>query len=274
MKNLSIGMFDSGIGGLTVLKEVRKLLPYEHILYLGDTARVPYGNKSPRTITKYALESAIFLLTKGIKILVIACNTSSALALNILKKKLPIPVLGVIDPGAKEAIKHSHNKRIGIIGTKATVRSMAYVKAMKRLDPCIEVLSKACPLFVPIAEEGLEDDKIAYLVAEKYLEEFKGSSIDTLVMGCTHYPILEGVVKTVMGHNVTIVNTGRETAKEVKRSLEQKKIINDAGKGGSEYFVTDSPESFQEVGSRFLGEDITHIKFLKSLDYKDYLLSS
>jgi glutamate racemase len=274
MKNLSIGMFDSGIGGLTVLKEVKKLLPHEHILYLGDTARVPYGNKSPRTITKYALESAIFLLTKGIKILVIACNTSSALALNILKKKLPIPVLGVIGPGAKEAVNHSHNKRIGIIGTKATVRSMAYVKAMKRLDPGIEVLSKACPLFVPIAEEGLEDDKIAYLVAEKYLEEFKGSSIDTLVMGCTHYPILEGVIKAVMGHNVAIVNTGRETAKEVKNALEQKKIINDAGKGGSEYFVTDSPESFQEVGSRFLGEDITNIKFLKSLDYKDYLLSS
>jgi glutamate racemase len=272
VKNLSIGMFDSGIGGLTVLKEVRKLLPHEHVIYLGDTARVPYGNKSPQTITKYALESAIFLLTKGIKILVIACNTSSALALNILKKKLPIPVLGVIDPGAKEAVEHSQNKRVGIIGTKATVKSMAYVKAIRRLDPGVEVLSKACPLFVPIAEEGLEDDKIAYLVAEKYLEEFKGSSIDTLVMGCTHYPILEGVIKTVMGHSVTIVNTGRETAKAVKNALEQKKIINDTGKGGAEYFVTDSPESFREIGSRFLGEDITHVKFLKSLDYKDYLL--
>ena len=272
MKNLSIGMFDSGIGGLTVLKEVRKLLPREHVLYLGDTARVPYGNKSPQTITKYALESAIFLLTKGIKILVIACNTSSALALNILKKKLPIPVLGVIDPGAKEAVEHSQNKKVGIIGTKATIKSMAYIEAIRRLDPGVEVLSKACPLFVPIAEEGLEDDKIAYLVAEKYLEEFKGSFIDTLVMGCTHYPILEGVIKTVMGPGVTIVNTGMETAKAVKNALEQKKIINDTGKGGSEYFVTDSPESFREIGSRFLGEDITHIKFLKSLDYKDYLL--
>lgn len=265
-------MFDSGIGGLTVLKEVRKLLPQEHILYLGDTARVPYGNKSPQTITKYALESAIFLLTRGIKILVIACNTSSALALNILKKKLPIPVLGVIDPGARGAVEHSQNKKVGIIGTKATIKSMAYVKAIKRLDPGIDVTSRACPLFVPIAEEGLEDDKVAYLVAEKYLEEFKASSIDTLVMGCTHYPILEGAIKTVMGHGVAIVNTGRETAKAVKKSLEQKKIINDIGEGGSEYFVTDSPESFREIGSRFLGEDITHIKFLKSLDYKDYLL--
>lgn len=267
-------MFDSGIGGLTVLKEVRKLLPHEHILYLGDTARVPYGNKSSRTITKYALESAIFLLTKGIKILVIACNTSSSLALNILKKKLPIPVLGVIDPGAKEAVRHSNNKRIGVIGTKATVKSMAYVKAIRRLDPDVEVLSKACPLFVPIAEEGLEGDKIAYFVAEKYLNELKMSSIDTLVMGCTHYPILKGVIGTFMGDDVTIVDTGRETAREVKKTLEQKKIINNVGKGGAEYFVTDSPESFQEVGSRFLGEDITRIKFLKSLEYKDYLLSS
>lgn len=274
MKNLSIGMFDSGIGGLTVLKEVRKLLPHEHILYLGDTARVPYGNKSPETITRYALESAIFLLTKGIKILVIACNTSSALALNILKKKLPIPVLGVIDPGARVAVRLTKNKKIGIIGTKATIRSMAYEKAMKKINPDVEVLSRACPLFVPIAEEGLENDKIAVLTAEKYLHEFKKSSIDALVMGCTHYPVLEKVINTTMGRNVTIVNTGRETAIEIKALLEKKKITNSRGKGGSEYFVTDSPESFREVGSRFLGEDITKITFLKSLDYKDFLLSS
>ncbi len=274
MKNLSIGMFDSGIGGLTVLKEVRRLLPHEHILYLGDTARVPYGNKSPQTITRYALESAIFLLTKGVKILVIACNTSSALALDILKKKLPIPVLGVIEPGAREAVRLSKNKRIGIIGTKATISSMAYVKAMKHLDPEIEVLSKACPLFVPIAEEGLEGDKIALLTAEKYLDEFRKSLVDTLVMGCTHYPVLENTIRTTMGRGVTIINTGIETAIEVKEMLEQKKIVKDSGRGGAEYFVTDSPESFREVGSRFLGEDIKKIKFLKSLDYKDYLISS
>ena len=148
-------MFDSGIGGLTVLKEVRSLLPAEHIVYLGDTARVPYGSKSPHTVTKYALESALFLLTKGIKVLVIACNTSAALSLSILKKKLPIPVLGVIDPGAKEAVAHTKNKKIGVIGTKATIRSMAYERAIKRLDPGIDVISRSCPLFVPIAEEGL-----------------------------------------------------------------------------------------------------------------------
>jgi glutamate racemase len=274
MKMLSIGMFDSGIGGLTVLKEVKKLLPSEHILYLGDSARLPYGNKSPQTITKYALESAIFLLTKGIKILVIACNTSSALALDILKKKLPIPVLGVIYPAAVEAVQYTKTKKIGVIGTKATINSMAYGKAIHKLDPQIEVLAKPCPLFVPIVEEGLENDKIAVYMAKKYLKDIQHSGIDTLVMGCTHYPILEHVIEKVMGRNVTIVNTGRETAKEVKQSLEEKGILNNAGKGGCEYFVTDSPDTFREIGGRFLREEITHIKFLKSLDYKDYLLSS
>jgi len=267
-------MFDSGIGGLTVLKEVKKLLPSEHILYLGDSARLPYGNKSPQTITKYALESAIFLLTKGIKVLIIACNTSSALALDILKRKLPIPVLGVIYPAAVEAVRYTKTKKIGIIGTKATINSMAYGKAINKIDPEIEVLAKPCPLFVPIVEEGLENDKVAFLMAERYLNDFQYSGIDTLVMGCTHYPILEHVIKRVMGKDITIVNTGRETAKEVQYTLEAKAIFNDAGKGGCEYFVTDSPDTFKEIGGRFLGEEITHIKFLKSLDYKDFLLSS
>ena len=274
MKTLSIGMFDSGVGGLTVLKEVRNLLPAEHIIYLGDTARVPYGNRSPHTVTKYALESALFLLTKGIKILVIACNTSAALSLNILKKKLPIPVLGVIDPGAKEAVTHTKKKKVGIIGTKATIRSMAYERAIRRLDPAIEVSSRPCPLFVPIVEEGLEHDEVAYLMAEKYLKEFKDSHIDVLVMGCTHYPILEDVIRKTMGDDVSIVHTGKETAKEVKKTLEREGIISETGRGHSEYFVTDSPESFEEIGSRFLGERITHIKFVKNLDYKDFLLSS
>jgi glutamate racemase len=274
MKTLSIGMFDSGIGGLTVLKEVKKLLPSEHILYLGDSARLPYGNKSPQTIIKYALESAIFLLTQGIKVLVIACNTSSALAMDILKRKLPIPVLGVIYPAALEAVQYTKTKKIGVIGTKATINSLAYRKAIKKLDPEVEVIAKPCPLFVPIVEEGLENDKVALLMAEKYLNDFHHSGIDTLVMGCTHYPVLEHVINNIMGNGITIVNTGKETAKEVKHTLETKAIINNAGKGGCEYFVTDSPDTFKEIGSRFLGEEITHIKFLKSLDYNDFLLSS
>ena len=267
-------MFDSGIGGLTVFKEVKKLLPKEHIVYIGDTARLPYGNKSPRTVTNYTLESAIFLLTKGIKILVIACNTSSALALHILQKKLPIPVLGVIDPAATEAVRLTRTKKIGVIGTKATVNSMAYQRAIKRLDPKIDVISQSCPLFVPLVEEGLEHDKIAHLVADKYLNRYKKTGCDVLVMGCTHYPILEGVIKKTMHKGISIINTGRETAKQVKQTLETKGILNEKGKGGCQYFVTDSPDTFREIGGRFLKEPITNIKFLKSLDYKDFLLSS
>jgi glutamate racemase len=257
-----------------LLKEVRNLLPAEHIVYLGDTARVPYGSKSPHTVTKYALESALFLLTKGIKVLVIACNTSAALSLSILKKKLPIPVLGVIDPGAKEAVVHTKNKRVGIIGTKATIRSMAYERAIKRLDPTVEVISRSCPMFVPIVEEGLEHDEVARIMAERYLKEFHESGIDVLVMGCTHYPVLEGIIKDIMGEGVAIVHTGRETAKAVKETLEKGTILNEKGKGGCEYIVTDSPELFKEVGGRFLEEPLRHVTFLKTLDYKDFLLST
>lgn len=267
-------MFDSGIGGLTVLKEVRSLLPREHIIYLGDTARLPYGTKSAGTVTRYALESAIFMLTKGVKILVIACNTSSAVALPILTKKLPIPVLGVIDPGAREAVRATKTKRVGVIGTKATVASGAYEKAIVKQDPSVTVLSKPCPLFVPIVEEGLENDKVAEIMTARYLEGIGKSEIDTLVMGCTHYPILEKTIKKVMGKGVTVINTGRETAKDVKRTLEARGILNTSGKGGTEYFVTDSPDTFKEIGGRFLGEDIGRIRFLKSLDYNDFLLSS
>jgi glutamate racemase len=274
MQKLSIGMFDSGVGGLTVLKEVKKLLPSEHIIYFGDTARVPYGNRSPQAVTKYTLESALFLLTKGIKLLAIACNTSSALALHLLQKKFPIPVIGVIDPCAKEVVTSTKNKKVGVIGTKATIKSSAYEKSIQKLDPKIQVFSKSCPLFVPIAEEGLEGDEVAHLMAEKYLRDLLRSNIDTLVMGCTHYPILEDVIRRVMGEKVSIVNAGRETAKEIKNILEKKKILNDKGKGGCEYFVTDSPESFEEIGRRILREPLTKVKSLKNLDYKDYLLSS
>lgn len=267
-------MFDSGVGGLTVLREVKRLLPSERIIYFGDTARVPYGNRSAQAVTKYALECALFLLTKGIKLLVIACNTSSALSLRILQKRFPIPVIGVIDPCAREVVQSTRNKRVGVIGTKATIKSGAYVRSIQKIDPRIRVLSKACPLFVPIAEEGMENDEVAYLVAEKYLRDLRRSHIDTLVMGCTHYPILEKVIKKVMGPQVSMVNAGRETAKEVKSILETKKMLNGKGRGGCEYYVTDAPESFREIGSRILKEPLTSVRSLKNLDYKDYLLSS
>lgn len=274
MQKLAIGMFDSGVGGITVLKEVKKLLPHEHIIYFGDTARVPYGNKSPRMVTKYALESALFLLTKGIKLLIIACNTSSAFALGILQKKMPIPVIGVISPGSKEAVAHTRVKKIGVIGTRTTIKSMAYDRSIKKLDPDIQVFSKACPLFVPIVEEGLEHDEVAHLMAEKYLKGLKRSGIDVLVMGCTHYPVLENVIKETLGKSVEIVHSGKETAKEAQEILGRKDLINKRGRGRCEYFVTDAPESFKEIGGRILGEPLTLVRSPGNLDYKDILFSS
>ena len=267
-------MFDSGVGGMTVLKEVKALLPHEHIIYFGDTARVPYGNKSPQMVTKYALESALFLLTKGIKLLIIACNTSSAFALQILQKKMPIPVIGVIVPGAKEAVRNTKSCKVAVIATRTTVKSMAYDKSIKKLDPGIEVFSRACPLFVPIVEEGLENDEIARLTAEKYLGDLRGSGIDVIVMGCTHYPVLEDVIRQTLGKGIKIVHSGKETAKEAWTILNEKNLFNKRGRGKCEYFVTDTPESFHEIGGRILGETLTHVKSLKSLDYQDLLFSS
>jgi glutamate racemase len=270
MKDLSIGMFDSGIGGLTVLKELRSLLPRENIVYLGDTARVPYGNKSPYTVTRYALETSFFLLAKGIKALVIACNTSSALSLNILKKRLSVPVLGVIDPAASAAARRTKSKRVGVIGTKATIKSMAYERAVRRIDRHAQVLSQACPLFVPVVEEGWEDSEVARLIVRKYLSPFRNSGIDVLVMGCTHYPILQRTIRKEIGPDVFIVNTGRETAMQVQDLLSTRGLLKDSGRGTNTYFVTDSPETFSELGSRFLGESIRGVKLVKDLDLKNF----
>jgi glutamate racemase len=259
-------MFDSGIGGLTVLREVKKALPHEHIIYLGDTARVPYGNRSPETVTRYSLENTRFLLSRGIKMLIVACNTSSAIALPTLMKTLPIPVVGVIDPPSKEAVRRTKSRKIGVIGTRATINSRAYPKAMARLDPSVEVLSKACPLFVPVVEEGLEEDEVARVVVRKYLEELQGSGIDVLVMGCTHYPILEQEIRRLIGDGVYIVNTGKETSREARTLLEEHGFAQTSGKGGCEYFVTDAPDKLSDLGARVLGEPLKRVKLLKNLE--------
>lgn len=248
------------------MKEVRKLLPHEHILYLGDTARVPYGNKTAQTITRYSLENARFLLGKGIKMLIVACNTSSALALHVLKRRLPIPVIGVIDPAAKEAASQTRKKRIGVIGTTATVNSKAYERAIKRIDAGIEVVSKACPLFVPLVEEGLEHDEIAGAAVAKYLREFHDSGIDVLIMGCTHYPVLEHRIRELLGDQVHIINTGRETAGEVQRMLEKRSSIKGSGKGGCDYFVTDAPDKLSDLGGRFLGEPLPRVRLVRNVE--------
>jgi glutamate racemase len=266
VKDLAIGMFDSGIGGLTVLREVKKALPHEHIIYLGDTARVPYGNRSPETVTRYSLENTRFLLSKGIKMLIVACNTSSAIALSALKRTLPIPVIGVIGPPSKEAVRRTRTRKVGVIGTRATVNSQAYPKAIKRLDLSIEVRSKACPLFVPVVEEGLEEDEVARVVVRKYLDEFRDSGIDVLVMGCTHYPILERQIRELIGEDVYIVNTGRETAREVQAMLEHKRVAKSSGKGRCDYFVTDAPDKLSDLGARVLGEPLKRVKLVKNLE--------
>ena len=250
----AVGIFDSGVGGLTVLRELIRVLPQEDTIYFGDTARVPYGTKSPETVTRYAHEITSFLIRRDIKLLVVACNTASAVALASLKRHFPIPVVGVIEPGARRAVEVTRSGRIGVIGTSGTIRSSAYTRAIKRLNPSAEVLTKACPLFVPLAEEGWTDNQVARLTAQTYLQELKDADIDTLVLGCTHYPLLKPVIAEIMGSGVTLVDSAAETARTVAEILRQKKLLRPASETGNHhYYVTDIPAGFIRVGNRFLG---------------------
>lgn len=255
-----IGIFDSGIGGLTVFKEVSRVLPSENIIYLGDTARVPYGIRSPETVTRYSFECTEFLLKQSIKLLVVACNTVSAISLYKIKKRVPIPVIGVIEPGAKAAVNSTRNKKIGIIGTEATIRSKAYFRAIKRMNKDIEVVGLPCPLFVPLVEEGWTDGIIARLVVERYLNRLKDKGADTMVLGCTHYPLLKGVIQEVM-EGVALIDSAVETGKVVSNVLAKMKMLGKAEKlPYHRFFVTDSPEKFVNVGERFLGREIKKIE--------------
>jgi glutamate racemase len=250
----AIGIFDSGVGGLTVLREIVKALPQEDTIYLGDTARVPYGTKSPDTVIRYSQEIASFLVKRDIKLLVVACNTASAVALPTLRRMLSIPVVGVIEPGAKRAAEVTRSRTVGVIGTAGTIRSSAYTRAIKRINPEISVLSKACPLFVPLAEEGWTENEIARLTARSYLEELSQAGVDTLVLGCTHYPLLKKTIAEAVGEQVTLVDSAEETAHTVARILEEKKLLRpQAEQGNHHYYVTDVPAGFIAVGNRFLG---------------------
>ncbi|MGE5237324.1 MAG: glutamate racemase [Chloroflexota bacterium] len=260
MDERPIGIFDSGIGGLTVFKEVSRLLPAEHIVYLGDTARVPYGIRSPETVIRYSFECARFLMLNGIKLLVVACNTASAVSLDEIRRSLPVPVIGVIEPGAQAAVASTRNRRIGVIGTEATVRSGAYVTEIRRLDGTVEVISIPCPLFVPLVEEGWTDGEIARLVAEKYLSVMRGQGPDTLVLGCTHYPLLKAVIGGVMGA-VSLIDSAVEVAKVAGGLLGDSDGLRvSGGKPTYRFFVTDSPHKFISVGERFLGGKIGDIE--------------
>ena len=251
-----IGLFDSGIGGLTVLHEIIAKLPRENTVYLGDTARSPYGTKSVETVLRYSFENADFLLQKRVKLVVVACNTSTAIALGPLQSELPVPVIGVIEPGARGAIKKTRNKRVGVIGTEATIMSGAYTEALKRLDRDVEVYSRACPLFVPLVEEGWLDNEVVDRTVESYLAGFKRSGIDTLILGCTHYPLLKKAIRRFMGRDVRLVDSAEETAGEVSRLLKEKALERERGKGAASFFVTDVPDRFIKVGRRFMGERV------------------
>ncbi len=257
-----IGVFDSGVGGLTVVKELNRLLPNEKIIYFGDTGRVPYGNKSKETIVHYSLQVAYFLMKKKIKMLVVACNTASSVSLPTLKRHFHIPIIGVIEPGARTAIESSSTNKIGVIGTLGTVRSNAYKKALKKIKGNVNVFQDPCPLFVHLAEDGWNKNKIAQMVADEYLKTLKSKNIDTLILGCTHYPLLKDVIQKSVGKKVVLIDSGKETAKEVKHILEKKHLVNNhkmTEKNHSIFYVSDFPHRFKEVSQRFLSKDLKHV---------------
>jgi glutamate racemase len=256
-----IGVFDSGIGGLTVLKEIKYHLPMENIIYFGDTARVPYGIKSAETVTRFSHEVAGFLAGQDIKMLVVACNTASSVALTSLRDRLDIPVVGVLMPGAYAAVRATRNGRVGIIGTEGTVNSGAYARLIKNIRPGTEVFARPCPLFVPMVEEGRLGGEIATLAAREYLAPLKAHDVDTLVLGCTHYPLLKPVIAEEMGPAVALIDSAHETAQEVDRVLNKKGLGNKSlAPSYVRCFVTDAPERFKAVGERFLGYEIPGVE--------------
>lgn len=262
-----VGIFDSGIGGLTVVKEVMKIIPNEDIIYFGDTARVPYGNKSPETVTKFAFQDTRFLISEGVKAIAIACNTASSVALEALQEKYNIPIIGVISPGAHAAVNVTKTGRIGLIGTEGTIGSRAYERAIKKMLPEAEIFGYPCPLFVPIVEEGWANSKVAYMVAEEYLAPLKKAEIDTLIMGCTHYPLLKKVVGDIMGDKVTLINPAEETAMSLKSILEENNLENGREISHYKYYVSDNADKFSKVGGNFLNSEMSNIE---KIDIESY----
>ena len=259
MKQQAIGVFDSGVGGLTVCRELIRHLPNEQLLYLGDTARVPYGTKSPATVTQYALEAAEFLCKQGIKLLVVACNTASAVALPRLRETFNLPVIGVLEPGVRAAVA-SGSRRIGVVGTEGTINSGSYRQALLNLAPDAAVFAAACPLFVPLAEEGWADHPVARQIAGEYLAPLLVEKIDTLVLGCTHYPLLQEAIRAVVGPGVALVDSAAATALEVLELLEETGLATVGQAGGQRFFVTDVPTRFRRIGMGFLGAELRSVE--------------
>jgi glutamate racemase len=258
-----IGVFDSGLGGLTVVRELRRLLPSEKILYLGDLAHLPYGTKSDAEIRRLSAACACFLLKKKIKALVIACNSASSVAFKLLSKILPVPVLEVISPAVEEALNQTRNFRVGVIATYATIESGSYARSLAQRSSEAEYFLKPCPLFVPLAEEGWLDDAVALEAARKYLTPIKKKKVDTLILGCTHYPLLEKVIAKVMGPGVRLVDSAAPTALRLKALLQKKGLLSPgARRAPLKIFVTDHVRNFARIGESFLGEKLKAVQFV------------
>jgi len=259
-----IGVFDSGVGGLTVVKEIMHQLPNEKVIYFGDTARVPYGNKSRDTITKYSKQIVRFLRTQNVKAIVVACNTASAYALDELSSQIDIPIIGVVKPGAKTAVETTRNGKIGVIGTSGTIQSETYTTYMKKWNPDINVIGKACPLFVPLIEEGLWEDPVTDEIARRYLTDLIDSGIDTLILGCTHYPLIRKTVQKIVGPEVTLVNPAYETAHELHALLSSHQLLSNEAPGlGTnihQFYVSDAAERFQIFANSILKYGILSTK--------------
>jgi len=260
-RNLPIGVFDSGLGGLTVVKQLFRQLPHENIIYFGDTARVPYGSKSVETVRRFALQIASFLAERGVKMIVVACNTASSVALDLLQEHFDLPVIGVIEPGARSALAVSPGKIIGVIGTTGTINSGKYVQVLTAQDSSVQVFSQACPLFVPLVEEGWSDSPVTEMIAREYLGALTSRKIDSLILGCTHYPIIKEVIQKVVDNDIRIIDTAIETANQVRQILTQKNLLRArSDRPNHRFYVSDLPQKFEEIAERFLGEPIVNVE--------------
>ena len=267
-QNAPIGVFDSGVGGLTVVREIMRHLPNENLVYFGDTARVPYGSKSKDTIIRFSRQIIRFLKTKDVKAIVIACNTASALALEIVRQEIDIPIIGVVVPGARAAVRETRNKRIGVLGTEATIKSEMYTRLMQQEDADVSVVGKACPLFVPLIEEGFVKHHITREVIDIYLQDVKESGIDTLILGCTHYPLLRDSIAEYMGEDIHIVNPAYETAIDLQRIL-QSNALDNRGDGDVhyEFYSSDAPVKFKNFANAILPCNINWIEHINIEEY-------
>ena len=256
-----IGVFDSGLGGLTVAKAIKEKLPNENIVYLGDTARVPYGNKSTLLVTGYATQITNFLLGENAKLIVVACNTASALALPALQSEFLVPILGVIIPGSQAAVHATRNKHVGVIGTTATINSNAYTQALREIESSIQITTQACPLFVPLVEEGWLNGPVPSEITASYLKSINVANVDTLILGCTHYPLLKPMIQDIVNDNTVLIDSAETVAEEVAIILIEKKMSADSSnKGLLKCFVTDSPVQFENIAKRFLGYSLNNVQ--------------